>query len=66
MFVLNLKILVAAVPEKSLTEKSLQSDTHTNIVTEKKKKTIYPLYFVCREYKIKGLNSPEMTDSMRN
>ena len=41
----NFIILCQAVPEKSLTEKSLHTHTyiHTNIFTEKTK-TIYPLY----------------------
>ena len=44
MIVPNLKILSQVVSEKSLTEKkSLQTDRHTNIRTEKAK-TIYPLY----------------------
>ena len=44
MFVPNFKILGQVVSEKSLMEKeSLQTDTHTNIRTEKAK-TIYPLY----------------------
>ena len=38
MFVPNFKILGAVVPEKSLTEKSLHTDTHTqtNIVLKRK------------------------------
>ena len=47
MFVPNFKILGQVVAEKSLTEKSLQTDRqadkHTNSITEKAK-TIYPLY----------------------
>ena len=46
-FVPNFKLLTQVVAEKSLMEKSLQTDkpTHkqTNIITEKAK-TIYPLY----------------------
>ena len=46
MFVLNFKILSQVVPEKSLTEKSLQTDKQTNILTSllKKQKLYIPLY----------------------
>ena len=43
MLVPNFKILGAVVPEKSLTEKKLNTHTHIHIVMEKTK-TIYPLY----------------------
>ena len=42
-FVPNFRALSQVVVEKSLTEKSLQTDKQTNIITEKAK-TIYPLY----------------------
>ena len=45
MFVPNFKILNAVVHEKSFTEKSLHTNTQTNIVTEKTK-TIYPFLFL--------------------
>ena len=66
MFVPNFKILGRVVPEKSLMEKKLPTDTQTNIVMEKAK-TIYPyirqtllwkrqklyipIFFICRGYK---------------
>ena len=49
-FVPNFRILIQVVAEKSLTEKSLQTDRQTkkqaNTITEKAK-TIYPLYILC-------------------
>ena len=40
------RALYQVVAEKSLAEKSLQTDKQTNIVTEKGKNYIPPIYFV--------------------
>ena len=56
MSVPNFKILSLVVSEKSLTEKSLQTDKQTHRLTDKHsyrkgKNYIPPIYFVCRGYK---------------
>ena len=58
MFVPNFKILSAVVPEKSLTKKSLHTDTdrqtdrQINLFMEKDKNYISPIYFVRQGYTI--------------
>ena len=44
-FVPNFRALSQVVAEKSLTEKSLHTNNQTNIITEKAKNYIPPIYF---------------------